>query len=385
MSQHVPLLKECAEWTIANRKKTMGATRAGERPLHWGLLPKWSYGGDVADLQCYALRNNLVCCKALKETAWLLEELGDTETAARYRCVAHEYREVIDRVMDKIYRRDQNPPFLPLRVYGTTPAAADYYQLLAGCLLDILPFDFSGERVNWVMRHLEQDNRLFCGLPRFRRDVGPGGLDGIYGLGITLTKLHQDRIREFLLAFYAFQAFNMEHTCFTSRETNAIYASDLHQRTPFHVPDRSDPLPCSSAVALYLLRNMLVTEETEGAGGLSGRLLLLPGVPRRWFLPGQTIRVHDAPTHFGKVSFEVISHVDQGWIEATIHPPVRTPYKGLKLRVRHPKGARISQVAVDGEPWARIDRERDLILLAPASHSIRVMVDFKDAQFGQYE
>ena len=43
-------------------------------------------------------------------------------------------------------------------------------------------------------------------------------------------------------------------------------ASDLHVRAAFPVPDVSDPLPCSSAVALHLLREMLATEEWASPG-----------------------------------------------------------------------------------------------------------------------
>ena len=53
IEKHRELLVECAEWTIEQRRKTVELVD-GERPLHWGLLPKWSYGGDIAGLQCYA-------------------------------------------------------------------------------------------------------------------------------------------------------------------------------------------------------------------------------------------------------------------------------------------------------------------------------------------
>ena len=117
---HLPLLAECAEWTIATRRKTM-KEEGGKKPLHWGLLPKWSYGGDIADRQCYPLYANIACWRGLHDTAWLMERLGRHKAAGRLAKEAHEYRKVIGQVIDKIYRADAKPPFLPPHVYATGP------------------------------------------------------------------------------------------------------------------------------------------------------------------------------------------------------------------------------------------------------------------------
>jgi len=360
MRSQAELLKECAEWTINNRHKTM-QEEDGQKPLHWGLLPKWSHGGDIAEMQTYALSPNLSCWKGLKETAWLMGELGDKETSQRYYKEAADYGEVLDSVLDRIYRPGDNPPFMPDRVYGTEPTAADYYQLFIGGILDLMPFDFNDNRIRYFTDYLEQSNRTFCLMPRFRRDTGPGGLDALYGKGYFLTKLHQDKIKEFLLAFYGYLVFNMEHDCFTSRETNAIYASDLHLRTAFRVPDMSDPLPCSSATMLNLLRHMLLTEEMAEKGDYTGNLLILYGAPRKWFQEGKTIAVEDAPSHFGKLSYRAASHIAQGYIEATITPPKRNPCQAIKLRLRHPRGKPMIKVTMDGKNWKEFDPAKELV------------------------
>lgn len=373
--KHLGLLRECAEWTIEQRRRTM-VLENGEKPLHWGLLPKWSYGGDIADLQCYALYANFACWRGLYETAWLLEELGDADTAARYFAEAADYRQCLDRAVEGNYRRDQNPPFLPLQLYATGPVGDDYDQLFAGCLLDLQPFDLDSPQVGYVTDYLEQANLTFCGLPRFRRDVGPGGLDGLYGLGYILTKLHQDKIDEFLLGFYGYLAFNLERDTFASRETNLIYASDLHVRSRYPVPDASDPLPCSSAVALHFLRNMLVAEEPSGPGRPAENLRVLFGAPRAWFREGRRIRFRNAPTHFGPMSCAVVSRVSQGWIKARLTPPTRSPWHSLKLRLRHPEGKKVQRVTVNGQLWPEVDADRDLITLRPGEKVYEVVAAY---------
>ncbi len=374
--KHLPLLRECAEWTIAQRRQTM-TPGGGEKPLHWGLLPKWAYGGDISEVQCYPLYANYCCWRGLVDTAWLLGELGEAATAKRYADEARQYRAVIDRASEASYRKDHRPPFLPLRLYADRPdEQMDYYQLFAGCILDLEPFEKGSRHFRWIADFLEADNRTFCFLPRFRRDVGPGGLDAIYGKGYLLGKLHEDQVKEFLLGFYAYLAFNMDHETFASRETNALYASDLHVRSTYEVLDMSDPLPCSSAVALHLLRHMLLTEERAGPGEYSGNLLLLPAVPRAWLRDGQTIRIAGAPSHFGSASMEVRSAVQSGRIEIRLDPPRRNPCRAIKLRVRHPEGKPVRSVIVDGKPWHEFDPAGAWIMLPGTGAERRIVVAY---------
>ena len=359
---HLPLLKECAEWTLTQRRRTMELEK-GEKPLHWGLLPKWAYGGDILDVLCYPIFPNLCCWRGLVDTAWVLDQAGDEETARRYRAEARDYRVDIDRAIEGSYRRDQKPPFLALKLYGTQPdEQLDYYQLFAGCLLDVEAFEPGNRHARWIADYLEDSNRMFCHLPRFRH-MGPGALDAIYGKGYWLNLLHDDATRDFLLAFYAYLAFNMEHETFVSRESNVLYPSDLHQRSAFPAGDISDPLVCGSAVALHLVRHMLVTEERGGGGSYSGNLLLLAGAPRAWLEDGKAIRMREMPTHFGPMSLEVISHAARKRIEARLTPPVRNPGQTFKLRLHHPDGSPMQSVQVNGERWSDFNPAKEWILL----------------------
>ena len=397
MRKHVNLIRDCAEWTLANRKKTM-VKEKGARPLTYGLLPKWSFGGDIADKQCHGLFANFTCWRGLKDTAWLMRELGDKDKARHYDREADDYRRCLLRAVDGIYCADHNPPVLPLSVGPDAETGGEYYQLFAGIILDQLPFEFDDQRANYFGDFLELSNRTFLGLARFRVEQAtidaphtvPGMLDAIYSMGHLLTRLHQDRIREFLLGFYAYQAFNLEHHSFGSRESNPIYASDEHLRTCYKTSEVTDPLPCSSAVALHFLRHMLVTEESRGAGTFTGALQLLAGAPRRWFRQGERISVAGAPTHFGPVSFEVVSDVRRGVIRATITTPTRqpspqihgqgrrgqagvtTPCGAIHLRLRHPERGRLKSVKVNGAPHRTFDAAKELITIPRPAGEIQI-------------
>ena len=368
--KHVDLIKRCAEWTIANRAKTVKPD-SGVPPLARGLLPKWTFGGDIADRKCYGFFANFACWRGLQDSAWLMREMGDRKTAARYLREAEDYRRCLLRAVDGVYRADARPPMLPLAVDTDATTGGEYYQLIAGIILDMLPFEFSDRRANYFGDFLERDNRTFCGLARFRVEAAtvdaphtvPGMLDAIYSMGHLLTRLHQGRVREFLLGFYAYQVFNLEHDSFGSRESNPIYASDVHLRTLYRTSEVTDPLPCASAVALHLLRHMLVTEETRGAGAFTGGLQLLFGAPRKWFEHGKRIRVEGAPTHFGKVSFLVESQVKRGLIRADVTMPRARACASLKLRLRHPQGRPMTAVSVQGRPHHAFDAEKELVVV----------------------
>ncbi len=376
MSGHLALLKSCAEWTIAERRGTM-QLEDGARPLHWGLLPKWAYGGDIENVECYALYANFCCWRGLVDTSWLCQELGEAEAAERYATEAAAYRGDIERALEGNYRSQAQPPFLPLRLYADQPdEQMDYYQLFAGCMLDVEFFPPHDRYQQWICDYLEADNRTFCLLPRFRRDAGSGGLDALYGKGYVLAKFREDAVREFLLGFYAFLAFNMDHDTFISRETNVLYASDLHVRSTYPVVDVSDPVPCSSAVALHWLRHMLVTEQSDTLGASADRLLLLSAIPRDWLADGKVIRFEQLPTEFGPVSLHVQSEVAAGRIVVDLTPPQRQTPRVLKLRLRHPQSRHLRSVTVNGNPMSTFDPDGEWITLDAANHKYHIVAEY---------
>lgn len=365
--KHVPLLVECADWTIASRRKTM-VEADGERPLHWGLLPKWAFGGDIHKGGRYPIYANLACLRGLVDTARVLEDLGDKERAGRYRREAEDYRRTIERAIDASYLPNEKPAFLPLSLYTKEPTG-DFYQLFSSLMLDLDILD--SKRAGYLTCFMEEDNRLFCGMCRFRGGFGPGGLDAIYTLGYFKHLLRRGEVERFLLGFYAFMALNLERSCFTSRETNVLYTADSMRDLR-----GTDPLPCSSAVALHLLRYMLVLEEADERGAPSGSLLLLGGAPRRWFKAAQEISVQDAPTYFGPVSVTMKSRVDEGRIELEVVPPARGGCKVLKVRVPHPERKAIKKVTVNGKEQGGVDPEREIVELRPSARLLRITVHY---------
>jgi len=101
-----------------------------------------------------------------------------------------------------------------------------------------------------------------------------------------------------------------------------------------------------------LVRGMLAYEERD-----SETLWLCKAAPRPWFAPGQTIRVRNAPTRWGPVSFEVKSEATS--VAAHIIAPPRLEGRIL-LRVRRPGSA--EPVGVTGGAF---DRQAEAVVVEP--------------------
>jgi len=95
---------------------------------------------------------------------------------------------------------------------------------------------------------------------------------------------------------------------------------------------------------------------------LSSTLWLAKATPRAWLENGKRISVKNAPTRWGRVSYEVLSRLDEGTVRARITLP-----KGLaaatKLRLRIPKPHVIKSVQVDGKPWSAFDPQEEAVSL----------------------
>ncbi len=86
----------------------------------------------------------------------------------------------------------------------------------------------------------------------------------------------------------------------------------------------------SNSTFLETLRLLLV-QERRGAEGAPRGLDLAFATPRGWLAPGKTIRVDNAPTSFGRLSYSIERKGSR--IVAHVAAPPGTPSLRLRLRV----------------------------------------------------
>lgn len=121
------------------------------------------------------------------------------------------------------------------------------------------------------------------------------------------------------------------------------------------------------ACFLERLRMMLVMEE-------GNTLWLARATPRAWLEQGKRIAVRNAPTHFGPVSYEIVSDVEHACLVATVNLPSRNPPREVVLVLRHPASAAIAAVKVNGQDWTDFDAAQGWVRLHGLSNQARVEV-----------
>jgi hypothetical protein len=121
---------------------------------------------------------------------------------------------------------------------------------------------------------------------------------------------------------------------------------------------------------LHQTRTMLVTERGD-------QLWLAPFVTSNWLKDGQKLSVSNAPTRFGPVSYQLESHLAEGYIRARILPPVRQAPNRIVLRLRSPEGSPIRSVRVNGKQHTDFDKTAGLVRLKPSAQALDLEVSFR--------
>jgi NPCBM/NEW2 domain len=121
---------------------------------------------------------------------------------------------------------------------------------------------------------------------------------------------------------------------------------------------------------LHQTRTMLVTERGD-------QLWLAPFITSNWLKDGQKLSVSNAPTRFGPVSYQIESHLAEGYIRARIIPPVRQAPSRIVLRLRNPEGSPIRSVRVNGKQHSDFDKTAGLVCLKGAAEALDLEVRFR--------
>ena len=161
----------------------------------------------------------------------------------------------------------------------------------------------------------------------------------VYNQQATAYLLRDDP-KAVIRAFYSYMACAFSHSVFEPVEHRWAWGQ-------YFGP------PSTDGAWFELYRNMLIHEMDDDT------LLLLQATPRKWLEDGKTIEVERAPTHYGRLSMKIVSHVASNRLLAQIDMPDRRYPQNLLVRLRHPKRQPIKSVTVNGGAWTDFDVEKE--------------------------
>jgi len=350
-----------------------------ERDAATGLLPREAYCGDEHD-RVFSLNVNANAWRGLRDLAAVLEDLGDPAEAQPIRATAAALHRAVLAAVAKSERRDTQPPFIPIALFGeetpyetlTATRRGSYWNLMIPYVIGSGIFNGS-EREAWPLRYLEANGGICMGMIRFAQHsqlfANEDGLDDLYGLRYVDALLRRDEPERALTSFYGKLAQGMTRDTFLSAEGTSLRPLDAFGR-PMYLP----PNCSGNALFLWTLRSLLVQDYDLDNDGTPESLRLLFATPRRWLEDGKTIRVERAPTAFGEVSLRVESKLARGEVLAQIHLPERNPARQSWLRLRLPEGWKIQSAWVEGRTLSVDDDGTMALSGLTARHTIRCQV-----------
>jgi hypothetical protein len=382
-----------AEEIVADRHSNMTAA-ADEKPLNWGLLPADKPGVDVqASTQTvYVLGHNITNCQGLADFGRFLVASGiDRARGERYLREAADFRGTLMSAMERAaIRVPGRPPFVDLQTlffrqtpdYGPEPyddlalgrLQGSYFHYWVDMEFHYNFFNPDDAVGQWLADYCQQRNGFVLGLTRARgmQDKPGGNVNPVYDAGYYNYRLRQGDIGRFLIGLYGRLAFGMSRYVHVSSEGQPLIGWNTEKggyvgaAYPF-------PNSASNASTLLMLRNALVLEELK-EDAETGDIFLLRGAPRAWFEDGKRIKAERLATYFGDISFQVDSRVRQGGISVMVDAPSRNPYRRILLNLRHPKGAAIKRVRVNGRDYQDCDFKTGVVRLqaGPKTHTVEV-------------
>lgn len=180
-----------------------------------------------------------------------------------------------------------------------------------------------------------------------RAHPGNRAILGFISYGYAQMLLRLDRVEEFLLFLYSHHYHDHTRGSWTAGEV-----SDINGGTALFC------IPAQQTIPL-LVRWMLVLEDSD-----EDVLYLGKGVPRSWLVSGKPIRIENAPTRWGRVTFEVRADTSARNIAGKILLPTAGKPAQIQLKLRLPLQHTLSRVTINGLDAKITGKRNDTVLIS---------------------
>ncbi|MGA8274327.1 MAG: Tat pathway signal protein [Candidatus Sulfotelmatobacter sp.] len=258
--------------------------------------------------------------------------------------------------IEKNIQRDKTPPYIGL-FPGTTLTFREsmekerpspqqwphrpYAELLQA---DILPPYLANQVIDCMKGYGATTLGVVANVGRFQT----GGRDilGFISYGYAQMSLRLDRIEEFLLFLYSHRYHAHTRGSWTAGEVTGITGDSATYCVP---AQQTIPL---------LVRWMLVLEDSD-----EDKLYLAKGLPREWVASGKEIRIEQAPTRWGKVSFSLVTKTSSKSVVAQVELSGAKVPQEMHFKLRLPAQTSLQTVAVNGRPVTLGGAHKDTVII----------------------
>ena len=326
-----------------------------------------------------ALHGQAVAWQGLRAMGDVWSSLGHPSLAARAEAAAFRLGQALrSETRSSARHLDDGSLFVPAVLDGpsvpfealTASRDGSYWNLVMPYALASGLFAPESATARGVWRYMQGHGSRLLGLVRANAarlygnaPVATSGIDEVYGVGMARFLADADLPDDLVLSLYGTLAGAMTPSTFVSGEAATVVPLRGAGLGSMYLP----PNGGTSSAFLETLRVGLV-HERRGAGGAPVGLDLAFATPRAWLGQGRTIRVIEAPTSFGPVSYVLArrGHVVRIELEA---PPARI----LRLRLRLPPDTRVRRVTMAGRQMAFDPTSGTIRLPAGARGTLRLV------------
>ena len=364
-------VEQLCKWIARQRRKTQAVNKFNEKVPEYGLMPP----GVVADPPSfiYSFFANGYYYAGINNATKALSEIKYNEIDKLKKDIA-EFRESILRA----YKWMQaSAPVLPLNngtwvpacsgdLYGYEPGLSygpgvPLVELGAQVLIPqgvILP---NSTEADWMMNYVE-DNRFVEQNESGNYDLSDwfnvGGFSKFQPYYTRTAEIYAMRndVKPFIRTYF--------NTLASSLNTEVLSIWEC-PTTQLGAYGKTHEI----GYFLYETRLMFVMERGND-------LWLAPFVTNNWFKDGAVISIKNAPTFFGKVSYEITPNIEKSYIDANVELAECDKIENLVIRLRHPEGKRMQRVTVNGQDYSLFDPNEEVIKINQICKNILIRAYF---------
>jgi hypothetical protein len=308
--------------------------------------------------------NSAFAARGFTDIARAWTELAHTDSSASMEKLAQGWlkrsqalKERTIESIEKNIQSEKNPPYIGL-FPGTALTFREslekerpspqqwphrpYAELLQA---DVLPPRLANQVIDCMRAYGATTLGVVANVWRFQEDGRE--ILGFISYGYALTLLRLDRIEEFLLFLYSHRYHAHTRGSWTAGEVTGITGDS-----------GTYCVPAQQTIPL-LVRWMLVLEDSD-----EDRLYLAKGVPREWVVSGKEIRIEQAPTRWGKVSFSLVTKPGAKSIVGHVELSGQRVPREIHFKLRLPAPTLLQKVTVNGQPATLGGDHKDTVIIA---------------------